>query len=35
MYQILHGFNSYYTGDFGKAISNFERIEKENKDKDN
>jgi tetratricopeptide (TPR) repeat protein len=29
MYQLLHGFNSYYAGDFAKAISNFNRLEQD------
>lgn len=27
MYQLLHGFNSYYAGDISKAIASFNRLE--------
>lgn len=27
MYQLLHGFNSYYAADFAKAINNFNRLD--------
>jgi outer membrane protein assembly factor BamD (BamD/ComL family) len=27
LYQLLHGFNSYYAGDFSKAISNFNNFD--------
>jgi tetratricopeptide (TPR) repeat protein len=31
MYQLLHGYNSYYAGDFLKAISNFNRLDQTDK----
>lgn len=27
MYQLLHGFNSYYAGDFSKAMANFNALD--------
>jgi len=31
LYQLLHGFNSYYAGDLQKAIANFNRLENQEK----